>query len=99
MSYLSLEEAKTFLFPRGSAPADLNAFILAELAAVDNIIEAKCGRVFTTGTASEIRYFDGTGKDFLCPDDLLTITKLEYCSDSTWTEIPSGDYVLYPYNS
>jgi len=95
MSYISLSEAKTFLFPRGDAPSVLDAFITAELEALDDIIDQKCGRKFTAGDPGEIRYFDGTGENYLFIDDLITLTKLEYreLDSDAWTEIPSGTYL------
>jgi len=85
MSYITTAEATAFLFPRGSAPTDLNTFIAAELSTVDEIINKKCNRNFNKST-SETRYYDGTGEDYVFTDDLVTVSKVEYFNGS-WVEI------------
>jgi hypothetical protein len=101
--YLELEAAKAYLFPRGSAPTDVDTAILSVLPSIEKIIDEKTGRNFDIAGTAAIRYFDGDGTASLWIDDCTTVTKVEYNSGSytspTWTEIGTDHWITWPYNS
>ena len=71
------------------------------IGAADAFIDAYCNTTFSA-SASEIRYFDGNGKDEIIVDDLLTVTELKFLeADGSTVDdtISSDDYFLYPYNA
>jgi len=97
MSYISLADAKAFLFPRETTPPEtLDAFITVQLDAVDAIIDSHCGQSFAL-SATETKYYDGEGKPYLFIDPLNSLTSIKYrysWDPETWNDISEDDLIL-----
>jgi hypothetical protein len=106
MSYITLNEAKGYLFPRGDAPTQdselgsINEWILEHLDAVDTIIDSHIGHSMPAA-ATATKYYDGTGSASLWIDPATSISAVHYLVDRAaddWEEVTSGSYVSWPYN-
>jgi len=106
MAYITLNEVKGYLFPRGDAPAadsglgSLDAWIMEHLPEVDAVIDEHVGHSFPTA-ATATKYYVGTGTDTLWIDPVVTIASVHYLTNratDTWSEITSAEYYTWPYN-
>lgn len=109
MSYITLTEAKEYLFTRGDAvdtTSDdtinpIDGWILQQLPAVDVIVDTHAGRSFPT-TATATKYYDGSGQITQWIDPAASITSVSYLvdrSEDTWTALLSSEYYAWPYNT
>ena len=107
MNYITLNEVKEFLFPRGDAPAadstlgSMDEWIMEHLDAADAIVNTHLGTSYPTPTTAT-KYYDGSGSASLWIDPATSITSVHYLVDrsaDTWTEVTSAEYYAWPYNS
>ena len=98
--YITIEELKETLELDGLTYADPD--IRDSISAASSAINTKCGRLFTTGTAGEIRYFTAYDWDRIEVGDIQSVSQLasDYDGDGTYETVwdPTW-YVLEPANA
>ena len=109
MSYITLAEAKEYLFSRGDAvdtASDdtinpIDGWILQQLSAVDVIVDTHAGRSFATN-ATATKHYDGSGTITQWIDPAASIASVYYLVDRSedhWDEVTSTEYFAFPYNT
>lgn len=106
--YCTVAEVKESLPESGlQSSTDYDIPIAAMISAASRLIDREVGRwpgFFYPSTASETRYFDGTGDAELRIDEAISITTVSLSEEggvasTDYTDLGSTDYLTWPYNA